>query len=100
VVAGLGATAGELDSSAAARWPDGRHVLLVAKRLRRIARECLPAGTDLEYLAYQIPPLTTFPPLFAVQGFRLPRMLYPFEICMYHWQLRAVASVVPSRHGG
>lgn len=71
-----------------------------SKRLRRIARECLPAGTDLEYLAYRIPPLTTFPPLFAVQGFRLPRMLYPFEICMYHWQLRAVASVVPSRHGG
>jgi SAM-dependent methyltransferase len=58
-----------------------------SRGLRQIARECLPAGTDLEYMAFHVPPLTTFPPAFAVQAFRVPRLLYPFEICMYHWRV-------------
>jgi SAM-dependent methyltransferase len=56
-------------------------------RLERLAREQFPAGTTAEYHAFRVPPLTAFPPAFALQRLKLPRALYPFHICMYTWRL-------------
>jgi len=55
--------------------------------LQHVAAECLPRGTEVEYRPFKVSPWTTFPPAFALQRFRVPRLLYPFEICMYHWRV-------------
>lgn len=47
----------------------------------------LPPGSKLEYVPFKVPLLTTFPPAFSLQQIRLPRLLYPFHICMYHWRV-------------
>ncbi len=52
-----------------------------------MASEHFPAGAALEYVPFKIPALTTFPPAFALRRVRLPRLLYPFHICMYHWRM-------------
>jgi SAM-dependent methyltransferase len=59
-----------------------------SRRIQQIAEECLPPGTELARRVFRVSPWTTFPPAFAVQRFRLPRLLYPFEICLYHWRTR------------
>ena len=55
--------------------------------LTRLAADELPRGSALTYRAFRIPPFTTFPPAFAVQWLRIPRVLYPFHLCMYHWRM-------------
>jgi SAM-dependent methyltransferase len=56
-------------------------------RLERLAREQFPPGTAAEYKAFRVPPLTAFPPAFALQRLKIPRALYPFHICMYTWRV-------------
>jgi SAM-dependent methyltransferase len=73
-------------------WPSAR--------LQRIAVDCLPPGTELEYLPFKVSPWTTFPPAFALQALRVPRFLYPFEICMYHWRVGGYVPREPSPCGG
>lgn len=55
--------------------------------LGRLAREHLPAGTTGAYETFAVPPLTAFPPAFALQRLKIPRALYPFHICMYTWRV-------------
>jgi SAM-dependent methyltransferase len=55
--------------------------------IRQLAAEYLPSGFSFEYRAFRVPPLTRFAPAFALQNLRIPRALYPFEICMYRWRL-------------
>jgi SAM-dependent methyltransferase len=55
--------------------------------LRRLAQGLLPPGSEFAYHAFRVPPWTTFPPVFALQRVRLPRWLYPFHICLYHWRI-------------
>jgi ubiquinone/menaquinone biosynthesis C-methylase UbiE len=40
----------------------------------------------VESIRFQVPPLTMFPPAFALQKLRLPRVLYPFNLNMYTWR--------------
>jgi hypothetical protein len=54
--------------------------------LERLAAAHLPPGTALEFRSFRVSPWTTFPPAFALQWLRVPRVVYPFEICMYHWR--------------
>ncbi|PYN96870.1 MAG: hypothetical protein DMD91_19965 [Candidatus Rokuibacteriota bacterium] len=56
-------------------------------RLERLAREHLPSGTTAEYETFAVPPLTAFPPAFALERLKIPRALYPFHICMYTWRV-------------
>jgi SAM-dependent methyltransferase len=62
------------------------------RTLARLAADYVPARSELEYHAFPVSPWTTFPPAFALQRFRLPRLLYPFEICMLHWRLAPVTT--------
>ncbi len=59
----------------------------------------LPAGTVLRSRTFQVPAGTTFAPVFAVPWIRIPRLLYPFAVCMYQWRLagsRPARTAVPS----
>jgi SAM-dependent methyltransferase len=47
----------------------------------------LPAGTVRRSRTFQAPSGTTFAPIFAVPWIRIPRFLYPFAVCLYHWRL-------------
>lgn len=60
-------------------WTRQALVTLVAQQV--------PPGSTLEYVPFEVPPLTAFPPAFSLQQIRLPRLLYPFHICMYHWRV-------------
>jgi SAM-dependent methyltransferase len=57
------------------------------RALARLAARQFPPGTRLEYRAFAVPPLTTFPPVFGVPWLRIPRVLYPFHVCLYHWRI-------------
>lgn len=56
-------------------------------QLTRLVAAAFGSSVALEYVAFDIPPLTTFPPAFALQRLRIPRFMYPFEICMYNWHV-------------
>ncbi len=55
--------------------------------LEKIGGETLPAGSRLDCRSFRVPWWTRFPPVLALQRFRVPRLLYPFDICMYHWRM-------------
>ena len=57
------------------------------RALARLAARQLPPGTRLEYRAFAAPPFTMFPPVFGVPRLRIPRVLYPFHVCLYHWRI-------------
>jgi len=56
-------------------------------KLDRLVAEHFPAGAVGEYRPLRIPHFTTFPPVFALQRLRIPRMLYPFHIGMHTWRM-------------
>jgi ubiquinone/menaquinone biosynthesis C-methylase UbiE len=56
-------------------------------KLDRLVAEHFPAGAVGEYRALHIPHFTTFPPVFALQRLRIPRILYPFHIGMHTWRM-------------
>ena len=60
--------------------------------LLRLAAEQLPPGTQADAHTFVVPALTTFPPAFAVQQLKIPRVLYPFHICMYTWRVPSLAA--------
>lgn len=55
--------------------------------LERLAGRALPAGTTLTYHEFRVPWLMTFPPVFSHPRLRIPRALYPFHVCLYHWRM-------------
>jgi len=55
--------------------------------MRALAAEHLPPGSRLDYRAIKISPFLSFPFAFALQRIRLPRLIYPFRISMYHWRM-------------
>jgi SAM-dependent methyltransferase len=55
--------------------------------LARIVTSAFTVPVTLEYAAFHVPAFTRFPPAFTVQWLRIPRCLYPFDICMYCWQV-------------
>ena len=57
-----------------------------APKLERIGSEKL-TNADLTVRHFNGALLQTFPPIFSKRSFRLPRFLYPFDICLYEWKL-------------
>lgn len=57
------------------------------EELTRTGADFLPPESRLECRSFRVPWWTRFPPAFALQRFRVPRLLYPFDICMYHWRV-------------
>jgi len=56
------------------------------RRLIELGSKQLP-GAKLHLRHFTGSPLETFPPVFSKPALRLPRMLYPFNICLYEWTL-------------
>lgn len=54
--------------------------------LTKLGEETLPRA-QLSVRDFTGSPLTTFPPIFSKQWFRLPRVLYPFQVCLYEWRV-------------
>jgi SAM-dependent methyltransferase len=54
--------------------------------LLRIAGEAL-AGAEVTHHTFRAARWTMFPPVFALPRLRIPRALYPFDICMYCWRI-------------
>jgi len=59
----------------------------VRSALNRVAGERLPAGTVMDTKTFAVAPFTAFPPAFALQWLKIPRVLYPFHICKYTWRV-------------
>lgn len=54
--------------------------------LELLGRETLK-GATLSVRRFSGSPMTTFPPVFNIPRLRLPRVLYPFHICLYEWRM-------------
>jgi len=53
--------------------------------LRRLAAATTPAA-KLEVQVFSSPAWTTFPPIFSLPWFRIPRFLYPLKPVLYRWK--------------
>jgi SAM-dependent methyltransferase len=56
-----------------------------------LGRAAFPNAT-LEIIDFKTPPFETFPPIFSLPWFRLPKLLYPLEACGYKWQFSTAAA--------
>lgn len=65
--------------------------------LTEMGRRALPPATTFEYMPFEVPSLTMFPPAFALQWLQVPRVLYPFDICLYHWRILPALRPEPRR---
>jgi len=54
------------------------------KRVAKFGVDLLPRA-HLESGQFSVPLSTTFPPIFALPSFRIPRALYPFDAMVYKW---------------
>jgi len=54
--------------------------------LVELGKRTLP-GSSLRTQSFGRSPFESFPPVFSKPALRLPRMLYPFGICLYEWTL-------------
>ncbi len=57
------------------------------RALRELSLECLPRGTELRRHVFKASMWATFPFIFTLPRLKLPRFLYPFEICGYEWRV-------------
>jgi ubiquinone/menaquinone biosynthesis C-methylase UbiE len=51
----------------------------------RVGRAVLPQAT-FSVQGFQTSMLSTFPPVFSLPWFKLPRFLYPFDVNLYRWR--------------
>jgi ubiquinone/menaquinone biosynthesis C-methylase UbiE len=57
-----------------------------ARSLTTLARAVLP-HTSFRSVPFATSMLSTFPPVFSLPWLRVPRMLYPFDVNLYHWRV-------------
>jgi ubiquinone/menaquinone biosynthesis C-methylase UbiE len=57
-------------------WPE--------KKLARLGASVFP-GASLTVERFTVSPLATFPPVISLPKLRIPRLLYPFRVCMLTW---------------
>lgn len=55
--------------------------------IEKVSSEQLPRGTRFECCTFRVPALTVFPLIFSLPRLQIPRFLYPFEACLYHWRM-------------
>jgi SAM-dependent methyltransferase len=53
--------------------------------LARLGRRIFPQAR-LNRVVFRSSPLEWFPPVFSIQWLKIPRMLYPFQASVFHWQ--------------
>jgi SAM-dependent methyltransferase len=53
-------------------------------RVAKFGSDLLPQA-HLELRKFAVPLSTTFPPIFSLPAFRIPRALYPFDAMVYKW---------------
>lgn len=58
-----------------------------ASALEHLAAQRLGRPARFEREVFRSPPLTTLPAGVALPWLKVPRVLYPFEICLYRWQV-------------
>ncbi len=57
-----------------------------ARRLERLGNRAFP-GATLHRERYDVPWRSTFPPVIGLPWLRVPRFLYPFDVCLFRWTL-------------
>jgi SAM-dependent methyltransferase len=57
-----------------------------ARRLTHLGAEVFP-NARLELERFNVGALETFPPMIDRQDLRVPRILYPFSVCLFRWTL-------------
>jgi SAM-dependent methyltransferase len=58
-----------------------------SETLMNVAYRMLPQGSAVSVERFDGPWWTTFPPIFALPHFRIPRLFYPFDMRLYRWSL-------------
>ena len=73
-------------------WDVARHLLgskldmyfWSPRRLFDVGRAAFPEATP-QRIRFGASPLKTFPPVFSMPWLKVPRLLYPFHVMLYHW---------------
>lgn len=58
-----------------------------AERIVELARNQLPAGTQVEKEFFTTSAFVTFPPMFNLPWLRVPRLIYPLDAKLYKWRV-------------